>query len=61
MESTIKFLNQVDSLKNELVKLTQGMIQRPSENPPGNELEVAEYIVKKMSSYGINAKVVESN
>jgi succinyl-diaminopimelate desuccinylase len=58
MDCKKKFLSQVDEFRNELIKLTQEMVKRPSVNPPGNEKEIAEYITKKMISYELEAKVV---
>jgi succinyl-diaminopimelate desuccinylase len=55
-----EFLGRVDSLSDELVELLRGMIRIPSENPPGDESEVANYIVDKMKHYGLDAEAVES-
>ncbi|MBA7687591.1 N-formyl-4-amino-5-aminomethyl-2-methylpyrimidine deformylase [subsurface metagenome] len=54
-----EFMDKVDSLSDELVELLRGMIQRPSENPPGNESEVADFILSKMTAFGLDAKSVE--
>jgi len=54
------FLHKVDSLSDELIELLRGMIQRPSENPPGNESDVANFMVSKMTAFGLDAETVES-
>ena len=55
-----EFSNRIESLRDELVELLRGMIRIPSENPPGDEREVVEYLIKKMTSYGIDAELVEA-
>jgi succinyl-diaminopimelate desuccinylase len=55
-----EFMDKVDSLSDELVELLRGIIQRPSENPPGNESEVAKFMVSKMTAFGLDAEPIES-
>jgi succinyl-diaminopimelate desuccinylase len=43
--------------KNRLIKLTQKVISFNSENPPGNELALAQYIEKDMRSLGLDIKI----
>lgn len=42
--------------KTRLIKLTQKVIQFNSENPPGREGPLADFIAKKMSSWGLEVK-----
>ncbi|MEI7997905.1 MAG: M20 family metallopeptidase [Candidatus Omnitrophota bacterium] len=44
--------------KDRLVKLTQRLLQFDSVNPPGNEFEVANFIVKDLRSLGLEVKTV---
>lgn len=60
MNLSKEFMDKVNSLSDELVDLLRGMVQRPSENPPGDERAVVEYITSKMSSYGLDAVKVEA-
>jgi succinyl-diaminopimelate desuccinylase len=41
-----------------LIALTQKVISYNSENPPGNELELAKFIEKDMRSLGVDVKIV---
>jgi succinyl-diaminopimelate desuccinylase len=41
-----------------LIALTQKVISYNSENPPGNELELAKFIEKDMRSIGVDVKIV---
>ncbi len=41
-----------------VIKLTQKVIAYNSENPPGNELELAKFIEKDMRSLGLDVKIV---
>lgn len=45
--------------KKRLVKLTQKLIQARSENPPGDEREVANIVVKELKSLGLKPKIIE--
>lgn len=44
MSITDKFLTKVDAFSEELVDLSCELIQRKSENPPGNEQAVSELV-----------------
>ncbi len=44
--------------KDRLVKLTQKVLAIDSQNPPGNEVEIADLVVKDMKSLGLNVEVV---
>ena len=45
--------------KTRLISLTQKVISINSENPPGNELELARFIQKDMESLGLQVKAYE--
>jgi succinyl-diaminopimelate desuccinylase len=44
--------------EEEVVEILKDLIRRPSQNPPGNEKVVAEYIYKKMRDWGFKPKYV---
>ncbi|MBF0331673.1 MAG: M20 family metallopeptidase [Candidatus Omnitrophica bacterium] len=44
--------------KTRLIKLTQKTLSIDSQNPPGNELEIADLVVKDMKSLGLQVEVV---
>ena len=44
--------------KDRLIKLTQKVLSIDSQNPPGNEKAIGDFIVKDMKSLGIDVKVV---
>jgi len=43
--------------KSRLIKLTQKVISYNSENPPGNEWDLAQFIIKDMKSCGLDVKI----
>jgi succinyl-diaminopimelate desuccinylase len=55
-----KFLQHVDSLSRELVNLTQELIQRKSENPPGDERDVSELVASEFSKLGLQVARIEA-
>jgi len=44
--------------QGDLIRLTQLMVRIPSVNPPGNEEDLAEFLVQKLKSYGFSSKLV---
>jgi len=44
--------------KEDLIRLTQVMVRIPSVNPPGNEEDLAEFLVHELKSYGFSSKLV---
>jgi acetylornithine deacetylase len=46
-------LGAVDSRRDEVIDFARDLIRIPSENPPGNESEVAKIIVEKLNGLGI--------
>ncbi|MDP3143078.1 MAG: ArgE/DapE family deacylase [Candidatus Omnitrophota bacterium] len=45
--------------KDRLVRLTQAIIRINSENPPGNEYQLAQLVKRKLRSYGFQVKSIE--
>lgn len=45
--------------KDRIARLTQKLIQAPSENPPGNECEVAMLVKKELKDMGLDVSVYE--
>lgn len=45
--------------KEEVVALLQEMIQINTVNPPGNEKKLAQYMKKRLDSFGINSEVID--
>jgi succinyl-diaminopimelate desuccinylase len=44
--------------EEEVISLLRKLVQIPSRNPPGEEREIAEYVVEKMRSWGFDARLV---
>jgi succinyl-diaminopimelate desuccinylase len=60
MSIQIKFLQHVDSLSRELVNLTQELVQRKSENPPGDERAVSELVASEFHELGLHVEQIEA-
>lgn len=43
--------------KNRLIRLTRDLIRINSENPPGNEVEIAGFVKKQLEETGLKAKI----
>jgi acetylornithine deacetylase/succinyl-diaminopimelate desuccinylase family protein len=54
------FLQRVDSLSRELVTLTQNLVQRKSENPPGDERAVSELVASEFQELDLHVERIES-
>jgi acetylornithine deacetylase/succinyl-diaminopimelate desuccinylase family protein len=54
-----KFLGKVESLEEEIIELTRDLVRIPSENPPGNEEEISQYVSEKMEALGFKIEFVE--
>lgn len=50
---------KVESLENDLIGLTRDLVRIPSENPPGNEEGVAQFVSNQLDSIGFNVELVE--
>ncbi|MCD6503956.1 M20 family metallopeptidase [Candidatus Bathyarchaeota archaeon] len=44
---------------NEIIELTRRLVRIPSENPPGGEGEIAEFIAEKLKDLGLTVRVYE--
>ena len=44
--------------QEDLIRLTQLMVRIPSVNPPGNEQDLAEFLVQELKSYGFSSRLV---
>lgn len=55
-----KFLHHVDSLSRELVNLTRELIQRKSENPPGDERAVSELVASEFKKLDLKVTQIEA-
>lgn len=60
MSTQKKLINMIERLRNDIIKYTQSMVQIPSENPPGNETEISEYVSGVLASIGFDVEQVES-
>jgi acetylornithine deacetylase/succinyl-diaminopimelate desuccinylase family protein len=45
--------------KKRLIKLTQDLIRIDSQNPPGNESRIAEFVSSYLRSFGVKSKIYE--
>lgn len=48
-----KIISEVESLQEEFIEFVQELIKTPSENPPGNESDVAEVITRRAKKLGM--------
>jgi acetylornithine deacetylase/succinyl-diaminopimelate desuccinylase family protein len=51
---------RIDSLKPNLIRLTQELVKTPSENPPGDERGVSEVVSKHLENLGFEIELVEA-
>lgn len=51
-------VRKVEGMKEEIVEFLRGMIRIPSENPPGNYEEIAEFVTNKMTKFGFKVEKV---
>ena len=54
-------IDEIERLRNEIIEYTREMVRIPSENPPGDETEVSDYVSKLLASLGFDVEQVESN
>ncbi|MCW4049920.1 MAG: M20 family metallopeptidase [Candidatus Bathyarchaeota archaeon] len=55
-----RVIDEIDRLKPDLIKQIQEMVRIPSENPPGDEVQVSEYLASALESLGFKVQLVES-
>jgi acetylornithine deacetylase/succinyl-diaminopimelate desuccinylase family protein len=53
-------MGEIERLRNDIIEYTQDMVRIPSENPPGDETEVSNYVSELLSSLGFDVEQVES-
>ena len=53
-------MDEVDRLRGDIVEYTRGMVRIPSENPPGNETEISDFVSELLASLGFDVEQVES-
>src|SRR4030042_1309584 len=58
-EAEERLLREVDRLDQHMVNHIQGLVRIPSENPPGDESEVAGYVAEALASLGVDVEHVE--
>ncbi len=54
-------LEKVESMRDEIIKFHQQIIQIPSENPPSKYKEVAKFTENKMKELGLKTQIKRSN
>jgi succinyl-diaminopimelate desuccinylase len=57
---SVEILKEVDSRRDDIVKLVQELIRYKSVNPPGDTSKVAEFIKNYLSERGLNVELHES-
>ena len=55
-----QLIDEIERLRNDIIEYTQEMVRIPSENPPGNETEISEYVSELLVSIGFHVEQVES-
>jgi len=55
-----RLINEIERLRNDIIKYTQDMVLIPSQNPPGNETEISDYASELLASLGFDVDQVES-
>ena len=53
-------IDEIEQLHDDIVEYTRGMVRIPSENPPGNETEVSDYVSELLTPLGFDVTQVES-
>jgi acetylornithine deacetylase/succinyl-diaminopimelate desuccinylase family protein len=55
-----RLMDEVDRLRDDVIKYTRGMVRIPSENPPGDETEISDHVSELLASLGFDVEQVES-
>ena len=55
-----RLIDEIKQLSDDIVEYTRDMVRIPSENPPGDETEISDYVSKLLASLGFDVKQVES-
>jgi len=53
-------INEVERLRKDIIRYTHEMVRIPSENPPGNETAISDYVSENLSTIGFDVEQVES-
>jgi succinyl-diaminopimelate desuccinylase len=56
-----RILNQIDSMKQDIIEFHQEIIKIPSENPPGKYKEIASFVKNKFDELGLDTKIKRNN
>jgi succinyl-diaminopimelate desuccinylase len=56
-----KIVDEIENQKDELLSLCSTLLQMNTENPPGDTREISEFIIRYLSSFGIESQVHESH
>jgi succinyl-diaminopimelate desuccinylase len=56
-----KVIDEIERQKEDLLTLCSKLLQMNTENPPGDTSEISEFIIRYLSSFGIETEVHESN
>jgi succinyl-diaminopimelate desuccinylase len=56
-----KVIDEIERQKEDLLTLCSKLLQMNTENPPGFTSEISEFIIRYLSSFGIETEVHESN
>ncbi|MXQ53529.1 ArgE/DapE family deacylase [Shimazuella alba] len=56
-----KVIDEIERQKEDLLALCSKLLQMNTENPPGDTSEISEFIIRYLSSFGIETEVHESN
>jgi len=55
-----KICDFVEKMKSDITDMTMALIRFKSENPPGNEEEIADFLASKLKTLGFKVKLVEA-
>ncbi|MBN2334867.1 M20 family metallopeptidase [Candidatus Bathyarchaeota archaeon] len=59
MSLQTRLLDEIDRLSGDLVETARDMIRIPSENPPGDEAAIADYVSELLAALGFDVEQVE--
>jgi acetylornithine deacetylase/succinyl-diaminopimelate desuccinylase family protein len=53
-------IDEIERLRNDIIRYTRDMVGIPSENPPGNEITISNYVSEVLESIGFDVTQVET-
>lgn len=59
MTINTRLLQKIDEKKQEILSLSQKLVQFKSVNPPGNEEEISNFLAKKLKAMGFEVRQIE--